>query len=80
MHIAPKNVGYAAYTNSEQVKSPAGIVTSLINASCTFIFEMLGWTVLEVTRMATVRIFDYISANFKMRGTYINGKYGWEYT
>jgi hypothetical protein len=42
MHIASKNVGYFAYTNSEQVRTLVGIVTSLINASCTFCFEMLG--------------------------------------
>jgi len=33
MHIASRNVGCFAYTNSEQVQTLVGIVTSLINAS-----------------------------------------------
>jgi len=39
----------------------------------------LDGTVLEVTHVATVRICEYISADFKILGIYINGKYGWEY-
>jgi len=38
MHIAPQNIGYVAYTNSEQVQSVVGIVTSWIRFHAHFFF------------------------------------------